>query len=50
MSIVKISEPLLENIEEEISVVIQKEKQFSFDPFFRGYHGLDMHTKACNFI
>ena len=38
MSIIQISELLLKNIDEEISLVIQKEKQFSFDSFIRGYH------------
>ena len=38
MSIIQISELLLKNIDEEISLVIQKEKQFSIDSFIRGYH------------
>ena len=38
MSIIQISELLLKNIDEEISLVIQKGKQFSFDSFIRGYH------------
>ena len=38
MSIIQISKLLLKNIDEEISLVIQKEKQFSFDAFIQGYH------------
>ena len=38
MSTIQISELLLKNIDEEISLIIQKEKQFSFDSFIRGYH------------
>ena len=38
MSTIQISELLLKKIDEEISLIIQKEKQFSFDSFIRGYH------------
>ena len=38
MSIIQMSELLLQNIDEEISLVIPKEKQFSNDSFIRGYH------------
>ena len=38
MTIIQTSKLLLKNIDEEISLVIQKEKQFSIDSFIRGYH------------
>ena len=38
MSIIQISELLLKNIDKEISLVIRKEKQFSFDSFIQGCH------------
>ena len=37
MSIIQISKLLLKNIDKEISLVIFKKKQFSFDSFIRGY-------------
>ena len=38
MLIIQISELLLRNIDQETSLVIQNEKQFSFDSFIPGYH------------
>ena len=38
MSIIQVSELLLKNINEEISLVIQKENQFKFDSLIRGCH------------
>ena len=33
-----ISEILLRNIDEKISIIVEKDHQFSFNPFVRGYH------------
>ena len=38
MFIIQISELLLKNNNEEVSLVIQKEKQILFDLFTRGFH------------
>ena len=38
MSINQISDLLLKNIEEEITLIIKKGKQFSFNSFIRGCH------------
>ena len=37
MSINQISELMLKNTEEEITLIIEIEKQFSLDSFIRGY-------------
>ena len=38
MPIIQIFELVLKTIDAEISLVLQKEKQFSFDSFIGGYH------------
>ena len=38
MFIIQISELLLKNNNEDVSLVIQKEKQILFDLFTRGFH------------
>ena len=40
-----ISEILFRNIDEKINIIVEKDYQFSFDSFVRGYHAyMDMWT------
>ena len=40
-----ISEILFRNIDEKINIIVEKDHQFSFDFFVRGYHAyMDMWT------